>query len=100
MAKRIKYVTGNKAADREIAYLKKKFPNNRAANRQIKYLLEKFGAQTLSGKAERSRTSARDRAPKKPRSTNQTLKLMVVKWTLQRFQVLSLAKAQYRKGKK
>ena len=65
MATKVKYVTGNKAADKEIAYLKKTFPNNRAANRQIKYLVEKFGAQTLSGKAERSRTSARDRAPKK-----------------------------------
>jgi len=75
MAKRIKYVTGNKAADKEIAYLKKTFPNSRNAKRQIKYLVERFGAQTLSGKAERSRTSARDRAPKKTKKYKPNTKI-------------------------
>jgi cytolysin (calcineurin-like family phosphatase) len=56
-----KYFTGNKSADSEIAYLQKTFPNNAAAKRQIKYLVNKFGAQTLSGKAERSRTSTRSK---------------------------------------
>jgi hypothetical protein len=53
------YYTGNSSADKQIDYLKRRFKDNQYTQKQIKYLIETFGSQTQSGKAERSRTSAR-----------------------------------------